>query len=403
MVANFGPVFRRTITPVLLLLAAACASLPPSGRQVESAANEPAGPVPPAPRTELFGPGGEIPSFDELTRLTPAQERAFLDWFNARERAVVKPHRRVADYLETTLADAVLGDRTRTAAEALARRRGNCLSLALITTAVAEAAGVESDWRLTTRDPVYSSDGNVVYSANHVHTRLFDPTYETPPGHITFVRPHMLIDYFTDSIPRSGKTLKPHQIVALTYQNLAAEAFANDDLDRTFHLVLKGLEHDPDNPDLYNILGLLHKRKGAWGTAEGYYRHSLEVGGERLVTLRNLEHLLLAQDRDDDARTIARRIVALPDPDPFPLIELGDEAMQRGQTDVALDYYARAREVAPYLHEIYARIAGALFRQGRIELAAESLREALVRAGGSDKQKYYKAKYKQLGKAESTL
>lgn len=45
------------------------------------------------------------------------------------------------------------------------------------------------------------------------------------------MRPHLLIDYFTDSIPRSGKTLKPHQIIALTYQNLAAEAFADDDLD----------------------------------------------------------------------------------------------------------------------------------------------------------------------------
>lgn len=393
MTPVFIPVSRAIIKLILLAVTASCSTLPESGQPNEPGPDEPAQAAPPSPRHELFGSAVDIPAFNALTKLSPAQEREFLGWFNAPEHAAVKPHRRAADYLETTLADVDFDDRTRGAAAALAQRQGNCLSLALVTTAVARVAGIESDWQLTTRNPVYSSGGNVVYSANHVHTRLFDPGYETSPGRITLLRPHVLIDYFTDRPAMGGSTLKSHQIVALTYQNLAAEAFADDNLERAFHLSLKGLEHDPGNPELYNILGLLHRRKGAWDTAEAYYRHSLEVGGERLVTLRNLERLLLARNREADARSIARRIVALPDPDPFPLIELGDEALQRGETTVALNYYARARELAPYLHEVYARIAIARFQQGRIELARKSMREALERSGKTGKTKYYKAEY----------
>lgn len=392
---------RLPVALILLVLAAGCAAVPQSSQQYEADSNDPAQPAVPAPRLDLFQSRADVPSFDELTRLTPAQERQFSDWFNAPERTTVKPHRRIADYLETILADVTFDDQTRGAAEALASQHGNCLSLALVTTAVSRVAGVDTDWQLTTRNPVYSSDGSVVYSANHVHTRLFDPTYKTRPGQITLRRPHVLIDYFSERPTSGGITLKHHQIIALTYQNLAAETIADGDLDRSFHLSLKGLEHDPANPELYNILGLLHKRKGAWETAEAYYRHALDVGGERLVTLRNLQRLLLTRGREAEAeaRSVARRIVALPDSDPFPLIKLGDEALQRGHIQIALNYYTRARDLAPYLHEIHARIASVRFRQGRLGLARKSMREALERAGVSDKSKYKKiGKYPDLAK-----
>lgn len=395
-----APVSRTLIKLILLAFTASCASLPQTSGQHDAHSNEPEQPAPPTPRHDLFGSAVEIPTFDELTQLTPAQEREFLDWFDAPEHAEVKPHRRIADFLETTLDDVDFNDRTSAAAAALAERQGNCLSLALVTTAVARVAGVDFDWQLTTRSPVYSSQGNVAYSANHVHTRLFDPADNSK---IPLLRSRVLIDYFTSRPAWGGSTLENHQIIALTYQNLAAEALSANDVDRAFHLSLEGLEHDPGNPELYNIIGLLHKRKGAWKKAEAYYLHSLEVGGERLVTLRNLEQLLLARGRDADARKVARRIVALPDSDPFPLIELGDEALQHGRSMVALNYYDRARELAPYLPDVYGRIAIVHFQHGRINLAREAVSEALERSRGTDQNKFYQAKYKKFARSESIL
>lgn len=318
----------------------------------------------PAPRVDLFDAVDPIASFDQMIQLTPEQEDAFLDWFHAPHRATTGAHQRVADYLQTRLTGVLFDHQTRSAAEALTLGRGNCLSLALVTTAVANLAGIESDWRLTRNFPIYSADGDIVFSANHVHMRLYDPDFVPDPGRITLMRPLLLIDYFTEQPSRGGQTLEAHELAALIYQNLAAEALAERDLSAAFAHTMEGLAFDPDNAELYNILGLLHQRNQEWVMAEAYFRHALALEENRMVTLRNLEALLNRMGRSVEADQIARQIRSLPDSDPFPLIQAGDEAVAQGHWNTALRYYRRAQNVAPYMPKLQSRIALLEMRRG---------------------------------------
>lgn len=352
--------------------------------------------MPPSARTDLFGTPPDIPEFGELTTVSDERQREFLEYFNAAERAEEKPHMRMAEYLERRLGPARFENTTLGADETLAANRGNCMSLALATTALAQLVGIEVDWLLTGSNPVYSSDGAVIYSANHIHTKLYDPTFEPDPMRLTFVRPHVLVDYFTDRVPFAGSTLKEHQVMALTYLNLAAEAMAEDDLNRAFWLAHRALVHDQENPDIFNTLGVLHQRVGANDEAEAFYRHALEAFDDKLVVLRNYHGLLAASGRGNEARALEQRILALPDPDPYPLLEFGDQRLAEGKVHSALDYYARAQKVAPYLHEVYWKTARAYLELGNLSRTREAIAAALESAASTSDRKRYKAKLSTL-------
>ena len=376
------------------LLLSGCAGTLPEQRQ--RVADRPAATTmsvePPSPRLALFGPPRAVPAFPELTTLSESQRRDFLAYFENPERSGTRPDLRLAAYLESRLAGARFHGETLGARQTLDEGRGNCLSLALATAALADLAGIELDWRLTRSEPVYSATGGLIYSADHVHTRLYDPTYDPPPGTVTIQRPHVAIDFFTDRPPHGGEKVEPGQFAALTYQNLAAEALARGDVDGAFWLTLAGLEHDDRNPDLYNTMALLHRRAGDRDTAERFFRHALDGFEDRLVILRNYRQLLLDAGRESDALAVERRIVALPDPDPYPMLELGDAALADGHARRALIFYERARQTAPYLHEAWWRIAMAHRSLGNAADSREAISMALETAVTYTERKRYKSK-----------
>jgi Tfp pilus assembly protein PilF len=347
-------------------------------------------------RDDLFGPPQPVPAPAELTALTDAQRAHFLDFFRAGVNNRHPVHRRIHVYLDRHLSDMTFDNETRTASATIDARRGNCMSLALVTTALAEAAGVEIGWQLADAEPVYSSEGTVVYSANHIQVKLYEPALDTKGYSFTLARDYLLLDYFVDDMPEHGTALQRDQMLSLAYQNLGVEALADDDLERAFWLLREALKYDAANPDAYNALAVVHRRAGAPDSAEALYRFTLDEFGDRLIVLRNYRRLLLAAGRHDEAAALERRIVALPDPDPFPLLQLGDEALDQGRPTTALSYYRKARKVAPYLHEIELRIARVHARSGDRSRARKHLERARRKAWTDADQRRYAAKLEAL-------
>lgn len=351
----------------------------------------------PALNDQLFGERRPVSDFSELVALTPAQQAEFLKFFKSGVNSRFEPHRRVYAFLTRHLADTDFQHRTVPASETIQSRSGNCMSLALVTTAYARLAGIDIGWQLADADPVYSSEGSVIYSANHIQTRLYRQDRSQTSYSFTIGRPYLLVDYYTDTPAGFGEPLSEAEMIALVYQNLGVEAMADGRLEDSFWLLREGLDHDPANYNLYNALGVLHRRAGDERTAEALYRFALDEFGDRLIILRNYHRLLLTANRNEEAGQMERRIMVLPDPDPYPLISLGDEAAEAGSTDVALAYYRKAVDVAPYLHEIYLKIAGIHADRGDLKRVERALRKARDRAWAASDQRLYQAKLTALG------
>lgn len=397
--AHRGSVRPRSPTwplPILfaasVVLIAGCTG--PSPREVQRDVLLDRTPVLNAP---LFGEPVPVPEFSELIALTPEQQAEFKRFFLSGINSRHEPHKRVYEYLTRRLGNTDFQHRTLSASTTIETRSGNCMSLALVTTAFARLADIEIGWQLADADPVYSSEGSVIYSADHIQTRLYRPEFSLNSHSFAFGRPYLLVDYYTDNAPSSGTALSESEMIALVYQNLAVEAMAQGRLDESFWHLRAALEYDPANSNLYNALAVVHRRAGDTRTAEALYRFALDEFGDRLIVLRNYRRLLLAENRLDDADRVEQRIMVLPDPDPYPLLGLGDEAADRGKPDVALAYYRRAAEVAPYLHEVYLKMAQIHTQQGDLKRAERALRKARDKAWAESDQQRYQAKLMALG------
>lgn len=343
---------------------------------------------------DLFGPRREVPEMDELLALSPEQQQQFLDFFHARQNIRLPPNRRLHEFLLRHLSEVEFGAKTLSVAETIERQLGNCMSLALVTTAYARLGGVEIGWQLSPARPLYSSEGTVIYSADHIQTRLFSMDSTLGVGEYDAsapLRTYLLIDYFTDQRPRRGRSLRENQMIALVYQNLGVEAVSEDRLSDSFWLLQEALRHDPRNGQIYNALAVLHRRAGDPDLAEKLFLYALNLTGEELLILRNLKRLMLAQGRDQDALQVQQRIDALPDLDPYPVLARGDEAFRQGRLDEALASYREARRIAPYLHEVDQRLAMVYLEQGELRRAQRELRRARDNALAEPDRRQYQA------------
>ncbi len=377
------PRFRVAFAILLALLLAACATVPQSPQK--TVAVPPLAGLDPQP----FVPPVPVPSSAALFELTAAQQAAFIREFNDPAQAGVAPHARLAGYIEGRLALFRYDGATRTASDALASDEGNCLSLALVTTALARLAGVEVGYQRMREEPVFDRQDKVVLVADHVRSLLFDPSDQPEAGELTGFEPHIVIDYFPDRRRRRGGRVDEQTLQSMFYANLAAEALAADRNREAYWTLDAALRHDPASADALNALAVLQRRIGNPAVAEQVYRHALGLHPADLSLLGNYRSLLTAQGRHAEAAGIDRRLEALPVRNPYDLIDRGNQAFTQDRPQAALQWYRQALEQAPYLHEAYWRQAVVHHALGEHAQAAALLeRAANATARPRDRHQY---------------
>lgn len=385
--------FRTLAALALTLLFAACAGGPET-------AVAPAVAEPPLPGLDPqpFGAPLPVPPPSALFALTREQQADFLREFNDPAQAAEAPHARLAGYIERRLWHFRYDGATRTASDALAKDEGNCLSLALVTTALARLVGVQVGYQRMRDEPVFERHDKVVLVADHVRSLLFDPEREREPGDITGMEPHIVIDYFPDRRRRRGGRVDEATLRSMFYANLAAEALAAEQHREAYWLLRAALEHDPASADAQNALAVLHRRIGNPGLAEAIYRHALRQHEADLNLLGNYRSLLASQGREDEVAAIDHRLAALPVRNPYDLIDRGNQAYAQGRPHLALQLYRQALERAPYLHEAYWRQAVVYHSLGDHARAQALLKTAASAAGRPRDRHLYEAKAQALAR-----
>ena len=228
--------------------------------------------------------------------------------------------------------------------------------------------------------------------ADHLRTRLYDPTFIPDPVAGRLTRPFIEVDYFPERGQRYGGQVAGDEVAAMYYVNLAGEALVDGDLSRSYWLLDAALTQAPDNPGALNSMAVLHRRAGDARTAEAIYGHLLAVHGDSLLPLGNLQNLLRDQGRLEEVAALDVRIRQLPVRDPYRLVEFGMQAYADGRLQDALEYYAQALDAAPYMHEIYWRQATVHHALGNQRHADALLQQARDMAPRVSDQNRYQAK-----------
>jgi len=343
-------------------------------------------------KSDLFGERPKIISVSEIHELSDEQRLAFMRYFDSPKNQDRAVYERVSDYLQTVTSDFSYLGETYTASEALDNSAGNCLALAILTTALAKVANVGIAYQLTDSLPVFELRGDHIRRGQHVRSRLYDPQQKAKEGYLLLSPRGVTVDYFPSDFDRFIGNIDESEYFAMYYRNIAADAIEKKNLSKAYWLLIQSLELSPVSAESLNMLAIVNDRAGDKSKSEEIYRFGIQHAKRRVSLLRNYSIFLKRQGRSAEARKIDTKMAQLAEPNPFDWIYAGQEAYNDGEFKRALRLFNKSVQLAPYLHEGYFGLAKAHFRLGNLKNAEQELELALSHATRSSTRRMYEAK-----------
>ncbi len=346
--------------------------------------------------TGTFSDRPDILTPEQIHQLSQQQIDRFLTYMRDPRNQHIPQHRRLSSFLENETKAFVYEKNTLIAEQAMALNAGNCLSLAILTTALAKVADLEIAYQLMDDIPVYELNGAVINKGVHIRTILYDPTWVELEGFRMISKPGVKIDYFPTKRQRFIANVNENEYWAMYYRNIAAQAIGDEDYNTAYWYAMESLKFAPNNSPAINMLAVINRRAGDLEKAEELYLFGIEHADEKLSLLKNYHVLLTASDRTEDAALIEKQLDSMNDPSPFNWFQLARSAYDDGEYSNAIRYYKKAIELAPYLHEAHLGIAQANYEMGRLHNAEIALKAALDNVYKVSTRNLYQAKLASL-------
>jgi tetratricopeptide (TPR) repeat protein len=371
----------RILTLLLATLLSACASTPPPPSQPTALFAD-----------HLFGAPTESVGTDDVLKASEAMRRYL---------AVD-----IADQIRSKGAQAGLVDAlfqrtqlklqydttaTKTASEAFESRSGNCLSLVLMTAALARELQLPVRFQSAYMEEAWSRNGTLLFASGHVNVtlgrRLFDAgtSRDVNPWTIDFLPPDEIRSLKVRDIDEST-------VLAMYANNRAAEALARGQLDDAYAWAVEALRKDPGFMNSYNTLGVVYMRHNDLAHAERVFAFILERDPKHTRALANIGETYTRLGRPAEAEAARVRLAAIESVPPFHFFNLGLEAARRNDWRTARDLFAREVARADYYHEFHFWLGLADWQLGDVAQARKHLQLAMDNSTSRGQHDLYAAK-----------
>jgi tetratricopeptide (TPR) repeat protein len=388
------PVISRCIAIAFALLLGACASTAPS----------PASSVEHLFEDAAFAPPREAPDVAAVFALSPAM-KDYLERDIGRAIRQVGRQRALVDalYQRAQLRLEYDAEFTRNAAEAFDARAGNCLSLVVMTAALAKHLELPIAYQVLSGHESWSRSGDLSFVNGHVNItvakRLVDriATYD----------PDLQLRIDFGAIPAGrGQALQvvgEATILSMFMNNRAAEHLVRGAPDDAYAHAREAVRRDPGYAGAYNTLGVIYQRHGLPRAAERAYRAGLARDNNHKPGLQNLARLLRSERRDDEALPYETRLAQLERDPPFSHFDRGVAAVRAGQYAAAREHLLREMQRDADYHEFHFWLAQALYGLGDVAQARRHLDTAMRNSITGRERALYGAKLRGLDPADGAI
>jgi tetratricopeptide (TPR) repeat protein len=330
----------------------------------------------------------------EVLALSPAMHK-YLDQQvrpQARSKGML---RALVDQLYTKEAlrldyDAVM---TRNAREAFEARAGNCLSLVVMTAALANELGLDVRFQTVAIDEAWERSGDLHFFIGHVNMMLGPrPLSGWGWSGVEW----LTIDFLPNHRRTHNITISQERVLAMYMNNKAAESLATNRLDDAYAWARAAALQDDQFMASFNTLGVIYQRRGALAEAEQALRHVLKVERENVHAMGNLVLVLKRQGREDDATVLAAELRRLQPVAPFAYFKEGLQALDARDYRRARQLFEREISRAADYHEFHFWLAVALVNLGETDNARKHLEQALENSTTREQSALYAGKLQRL-------
>jgi tetratricopeptide (TPR) repeat protein len=269
------------------------------------------------------------------------------------------------------------------AAETWQRKRGDCLSLAILTYAAARELRISALMQEVDVPVLYDRRGDLDFVNRHVNVRFSRPQRVLDQG---WAEPHdVVVDFEPEYNSRKvGRTLDEPGILARYYNNVATEYLAEGRKGPAYTFFKAAILADPRYAASYINLAVLYRGAAIDRDAELLLRQAVDLSDrtEVILPLNALHALMVAQGRDAEAQQYAQLLKAARDDDPYYWIGLGLQQLKVHEYSAAIDSFERAQEMVNGFPELHQYLAVVYWRAGKTRSANEQL--ALLESLGDD-------------------
>ncbi len=286
--------------------------------------------------------------------------------------------------------------RTRNAQEAFAARAGNCLSLAIMTAALAKEMGVNIGFQRVFAEQDWSRSGGIYFSSGHVNLTLGRKQYD---GHFRFGDGNALtIDFYPlgETVRQHALNVGEETIIAMYMNNRAAELLVAGNVDNAYWWAREAIRQDANLFMSYNTLAVIYRHHKNLAEAESALHYALAREPDNLQVMSNLAIVFSDQGRVAESQALALKVAEQQPYPPFHFFNLGQIAMRDGNFKMARDLFAREVARAENQSEFHFWLASAYFSLGEISEAQKHLALAKQNSATPKEHALYAAKLERL-------
>jgi tetratricopeptide (TPR) repeat protein len=285
--------------------------------------------------------------------------------------------------------------RTRNAAATFAARSGNCLSLVIMTAALAKELNLTVAYQSVSVEETWSRNGALLIASGHVNITLGRRLVDIRSSHDV---PLLMIDFLPPEEIAGLRTreIGERTVVAMYANNRAAEAIADGRLDDAYAWAAESVRTDPRFLTAYNTLGVVYLRHGDLAPAARVFERVLADDSRDTRALANLAVVYERQGRGEEAKATHARLAALEPYPPFHFFDLGMAAVERNDWRTAREMFAREVARSDTYHEFHFWLGVADWRLGDEAAARRHLSLAIDNSLTRGQHDLYAAKLEWL-------
>lgn len=285
------------------------------------------------------------------------------------------------------------------ASETYARKEANCLSLTILAYSLAQHLGFEAHFQ-DVEVPEYwvTRSGNSMLNG-HVNLMIYPGKIRDAGQYVVLLRGNgYLIDF--DMVPerarQQAKRISKQAIVAMFYNNKAADAIAIGDYDVAYHYLKAAVTTAPQLAQNWNNLAVLYRKKELLSLAEQVYLHSLQLEPEHTNTMSNLAMLYAMTGREQEAAVLEEKVEKKRRTNPYYFIMQGNEALEFQAADDAIQHFRRSLKLQPHVPEAYFGLARSYLLKQDLAKASYYLQAAKRYTDSATEQRRYQYKLDML-------
>ena len=286
--------------------------------------------------------------------------------------------------------------KTRNASETFQDRVGNCLSLSIMTAALAQELGMPVRFKSLVVDETWARSGNLYFSVGHINLTLGNKNTNIlrkfdGNGQIT-------IDFIPPGEVRGehAHDLAKETVIAMYMNNRAAEALARGNVNDAYWWSREAITQAPNFLNPYNTLGVIYRRHGNLAEAERVLTFALQHEPENMRVMSNLAIVLTDLGRTADAQLLMARIEKRQPYPPFHFFDLGKAAMRAKDFGAASAFFEKELRRDEYNHEFHFWLATAYAELGKLKLSHKHLAMAMEFSTTVKVRDLYAAKFDRL-------